>query len=111
MKKTNPMMKKLVKELLEKEEKIWKDIAKRLSKPRKIEVNIARINRFTNEGENIIVPGKVLGYGNLDKKVIVTAFDFSKGAEKKIRDSNGECMSIEELLKKNPKGNKTRIFG
>lgn len=106
-------MKKLIKELSKKEDKIWKDIARRLSKPRRniAVVNVARINRYAKKKESIIIPGKVLGYGNLDKEILVGAFSFSKEAEKKIKNAGGKCISIEEFIVENPKGSKIRLFG
>ena len=104
-------MKKLINKLSEKEENIWKDIAKRLSKPKFITVNIARINRYAKKGDNILVPGKVLGYGIINKNLDISAFSFSKEAEKKIKNAGGKCTSIEELVNENPKGSKIRIFG
>jgi len=112
-KKTNPKILKLIEELSNKKEKIWKDIAERLSKPRRnyAVVNIAEINRYGKNGDVIIVPGKVLGYGDLDKKIIVSALSFSSEARKKIIGAKGKCLEMEELLKENPKGSNTRIFG
>lgn len=111
MKKVNPRRKRLIEELSKKEEKIWKDVAKRLLKPRNVVVNVARINCYAKKDDKILVPGKVLGYGNLDKTVYVGAFSFSKEAEKKIKNAGGKCINIEELVDENPKGNKIRIFG
>ena len=112
VKKKNPEMLKLVEDLSNREG-IWKEVAKRLLKPRRnvAEVNVEKINRFANDGDTILVPGKVLGYGNINKKVDIAAFKFSKEAKNKIKNSGGKCMSIEELVNSNPKGNKIRIFG
>ena len=109
-KSANPRVKKLVDELSKKEEKIWKDTAKRLSKPNRNrpEVNIHRINMFAKDGETILVPGKVLGYGHIDKKVNVAALSFSKDAMNKINSSGGKSMKIEELVGKKCR---IRIFG
>ncbi|HII67073.1 MAG TPA: 50S ribosomal protein L18e [Thermococcaceae archaeon] len=86
--------------------KIWKDIAWRLERPRrqKAEVNISRINRYTKEGDIIVVPGSVLGAGNLDHKVIVAAWKFSEKAKEKIIQAGGEAITIEDLIERNPKG-------
>lgn len=92
---------------------LWKRIASDLEKPtrqRRI-VNLSRINRFVNDDETIIVPGKVLGSGNLDKKVTIAALSFSDSAKKVISDSKGTALDIAELMKKNPKGSKVRIIG
>ena len=65
MKKTksiNPETRELIEILKNKKEKIWKDLAVRISKSKKNRptVNLSRINRYAKSGEIIIVPGKVL---------------------------------------------------
>jgi len=96
----------------EEEAKIWKDIAWRLERPRRgrAEVNVSRINRYTKEGDTVIVPGSVLGAGNLDHKVTVAAWKFSETARKKIVDAGGEAIAIEELVERNPKGSGVLIM-
>lgn len=113
---TNYQLKLLIEELekkyLESKVKLWGRLAKDLKKPtrqRRI-VNIYKIEKGAREGETVVVPGKVLNLGELNKKVKVAAFSFSKAAEEKIRKV-GEVMSIEELMKKNPEGKKVRILG
>jgi len=114
--KTNPKLIELIGRLKEKSYKedaaIWKDVAKRLERPtrRKAQVNISRINRHSDDDEMVLVPGKVLGSGNLDHKVYVAALSFSKNAEEKIETVGGECLNIYELLERNPKGSKIRII-
>ena len=91
----------------------WKRIILDLSKSsrqRRV-ANLFKINKFSNDNETIIVPGKVLGTGILNKKVTVAAFNFSESAIEKIKKSGSEALSINELLKKNPKGNDVRIIG
>jgi len=92
---------------------IWKDIAERLNAPRRrrIEVNLARIQRYTVKGDVVVVPGKVLGWGLLDHPVTVAALSFSKEAAEKIREAGGECIDIYELVKRYPKGSNIKILG
>ncbi len=92
---------------------IWRSIARELSRSRKNrrEVNIRRLNRYTSNNETAIVPGKLLGDGNLDHRVDVAAFKLTKGAKEKIEKSGGNTMSIQDLIKKNPKGSKIKIIG
>lgn len=114
---TNPELIELIsflrKQSAKAEAPIWRDIADRLSrsKRRRIAVNISRINRYTSPGETIIIPGKVLGAGSLDHPVKVAAFRFSKQSREKIRRAKGACMTIRELVKKNPKGSGLKIIG
>ena len=114
--KTNPKIIELIKNLKEKsyqeDVKIWKDIAKRLerSNRRHAEVNISKINRYSSPDETILVPGKILGSGQLNHKVNVVAMGFSKKAEEKIDAAGGKCLNITEILDENPKGSKIRII-
>ncbi len=93
--------------------KIWKDIAERLEKPtrQRIVVNVSRINRYTKDGDVVVVPGKVLGAGNINHKVTVAAIGFSKTAYEKIVSAGGKCLHILELAYQNPKGSNIKIIG
>ncbi|MBU5688191.1 MAG: 50S ribosomal protein L18e [Candidatus Aenigmarchaeota archaeon] len=113
---TNPLLKQLIDDLKKTSYKIHSPfllaVAEKLNKPRRqrVEVNIADINRNANEGDVIIVPGVVLGYGELEKKVTISAWRFSKPALEKIKKSNSIAISIEELVKKNPRGTGVKIM-
>ena len=74
-------------------------------------VNLSRINRHTNKNETVVVPGKVLGSGTLDHSLTVAAFSFSDSARVQIAKANGTCLSIPELLKKDPKAKNIKILG
>lgn len=97
----------------EKQVPLWRDIALRLERPTRnaIEVNISRINRYTEEKDLILVPGKVLGAGELDHGLTVAALSFSEGAKNKILEAGGSCLSIKELMDKNPEGSRVKIIG
>jgi len=106
------LISELKKNSIENKVPLWKRIATDLeksSRKRRV-VNIYKIDKYSKDGEIVIVPGKVLGTGELTKKVKVVAFNFSEEAYSKIK-SNGEALSIPELLKTNPKGKKVRILG
>jgi large subunit ribosomal protein L18e len=87
---------------------MWNTIADELEKPtrRRRSVNILRINRNTKANETIIVPGKVLGTGDMDHKVKVAAWQFSSAAKQKVT-----ALTIQELIKENPSGKNVRIIG
>ncbi len=114
--KTNPKITELITSLKEKSYKeeaaIWKDIARKLEKStrRQAEVNLSKINRHTKPDDLVLVPGKVLSSGALDHKVQVAALDFSKKAAEKITVAGGQCMDIDQLVEKNPKGTGVRII-
>jgi large subunit ribosomal protein L18e len=92
---------------------LWSTVACELSKVRRSrrQVNVHRIDKHTSEGDVVVIPGKVLGDGDLGHKVDVAAYRFTAGAAKKIEEAGGTAMSISELVKKNPKGGKVRLIG
>jgi large subunit ribosomal protein L18e len=91
---------------------VWRSLAKSLSSSnrRRVVVNISRLNRYTKESEIVAVPGKVLGSGKINHPIKVAAFSFSKTALAKIQKSKGDCLSIEDLMKNNPKGKNVKIM-
>ena len=108
----NPDLKNLVMNL-QKGKQAWRAVAEGLNRPRRgrHEVNLYRIEKHANPKESVVVPGIVLGDGEIKKSVVVAALKFTKGAREKIEKAGGRCLSIEELLEKNPKGEKLRIMG
>jgi large subunit ribosomal protein L18e len=112
---TNFQLQQLLGELAPRaqESRFWKRIVSDLNKPsrQRRTINLYKINKYAKDGETIIVPGKVLSVGQLDKKVDVAAINFSEGARKKIIEAKGNVLSIKELLMKNPEGKKVRILG
>ncbi|HJN56541.1 MAG TPA: 50S ribosomal protein L18e [Candidatus Woesearchaeota archaeon] len=114
---TNPMLKDLIMELKKRSNdqsvSLWKRIALDLEKPtrqRRI-VNLSGINRHTKENETIIVPGKVLGSGILNHKLIISAYQFSEQALDKLEKSGAKIVPLLELSKEKPDGKKIRIIG
>ena len=102
----------LIQEARKQETAFWQRVADDLEKSsrRRVEVNLSRIARASKEGETVVVPGKVLGSGELPHKVRVVAFSFTKSAQRKLKEAKCESVSIEEFLKKNPQGS-GRIIG
>lgn len=117
VKKTDPGVVSLISDLKrwsrENEAPIWRDIACRLERPGRVwaEVNLSRIALYVNKGETIIVPGKLLGAGDLAFPVTVATVRASKQAKDKITAAGGSVLTIPELVKKNPKGTGVRIMG
>ena len=78
--KTDPALIALISDLKAQEREngaaIWRDIAKRLEKPKRnwAETNLSKLDRYANDGETIIIPGKVLAAGSISKKVTVAAW-------------------------------------
>ena len=114
---TNPELTNLIRSMRKKSRehkaKIWRDIAVFLSRSRRrrTKVNVSQLNRFTKKGETVAVPGKVLGAGGIDHPITVSAFTFSQRAQAKILKAKGKCLTLCELMKKNPKGSGVKIIG
>ena len=117
VKTTNPELRELIrflkKQSRENNTNVWRDIAERLAKPKRkrIAVNISHLNRSTQRNEVVVVPGKILGTGEMGHPITVAAFAFSEKAKERIKARRGKCLSFSDLIKKNPKGSKVRIIG
>jgi len=94
------------------EVRIWSILASELSRPnrQRIAVNLSHLNRVSKPGDILLIPGKVLGAGFLKHKIEVAAESFSISAKTKINKVGGQCLTIEELIAKNPKGNHVRLI-
>ncbi|HIH00851.1 TPA: 50S ribosomal protein L18e [Thermoplasmata archaeon] len=116
-KKTNPHLLTLVQHLKDasrtNEAPIWRDIALRLEGPASnwAEVNVGKLDRHAKDDEVVVVPGKLLGAGELKKKVTVAAFRCTGQARQKVAGAGGKSLSFEELIESNPKGSGVRIIG
>ena len=90
----------------------FKAVAAKLAGPasQRAQVNLSKIDKVVKAGETIIVPGKVLGDGQLSKKVNIIAYSISSSALDKLKSSQSTYTSINDYLSKNPK-DKPRIIG
>lgn len=118
MKRTGPTNFQLQQLLLELEtrslqNKFWKRVLYDLKKPsrQRRTVNVYKIDKYAKDGETVLIPGKVLSVGEINKKVQVAAFTFSSEARRKIEQAKGKALTINELIEKNPEGRKVRILG
>jgi len=115
--KTNPILQELIKDLKKKswdsKAPLWRDIAVRFEKPSRnwSEVNINHLSRIVKSNETIIIPGKLLGSGEINIPVTVAAFSVSESARSKIASAGGSVITIRDLMTQNPKGKGIRIIG
>ena len=109
---SNYYIRKLIRDLWKTRIKIWKNVSKKLSGPRRnrVKANLYRINKKTKKDDIIVVPGKILGMGELEHTLTIACLESSKTAKKKIESSGSKIISIEELLEQNPKGSGVKIF-
>ncbi len=95
-----------------KKNEAWIKVADLLSRPRRkrICVNLEDLNEITKSGEGILVPGKILSEGSIDKKIKVVAFNFSEKAKAKLIKEGCEVKSILEEIKSNPEAKGLKII-
>jgi large subunit ribosomal protein L18e len=95
-----------------KKKKNWLNVAGIISGPRKnfADVNLSKISKEAKAGEVIVVPGKVLSQGEIDKKIKVAALGFSESAKEKLIKAGCGVLSILEEIKLNPEAKGVKIL-
>jgi large subunit ribosomal protein L18e len=86
----------------EKNAKLWKNVYRYASKPRRsrITINLNRLDKVVNENDIIVIPGKVLGVGKITKKFTLSAIEYSNSASKKLAIAGCKIVPINEIIKK-----------
>jgi len=79
------------------------ELAKKLSGPKRLykKVNLNEINE--SKENKIMVIGKVLGRGDINKKILVVALSFSESAKEKLKKNGSKIMTIKKHLEENKK--------
>lgn len=79
---------------------LCREIAALASKPkrRRIEVNLVKLNKAARKASNIVVPGKVLGIGEVGAKFSVSAIELSGSARSKLEKAGCSILSLKEML-------------
>ena len=92
---------------------LWRDVARRLETSRSnwAEPNLSQLSRHAADEKMILVPGKLLGSGDVEGKPSVAAYSVSAGARTKIEGAGGRVLTIRELMEENPEGKEVRILG
>jgi large subunit ribosomal protein L18e len=74
------------------------EVAKYLSFPMKRwpNLNLTYIDKNSKENEILLIPGKILGSGNLTKKLKLISWSVSEGALEKIKKSGSEIKLIKD---------------
>ena len=90
----------------------WLEVAGILSGPRRkrINLNLNEINDQAKEKEKILVPGKVLSQGEINKKIKIIALGFSEKAKEKLSKSGCEFSNILAEIKSNPSAEGIKIL-
>ena len=91
----------------------WREIASIISGPRRKRVNknLSEINDEAKENEIIVVPGKVLSQGEINKKIKIVALQFSEAAKEKLSNSKCDFSTILQEIKHNPEAKNIKILG
>ena len=91
----------------------WGTLAKKLNRPRRkaYEVNLFSLEKNATGKETVVVPGYVLGSGEITKPVTVAALRFSGKAEEKIKKAGGKTLDIEDFVESKPDLKTVRIMG
>lgn len=108
--KSNPEIVETI-SLAKKNEK-WIEVAEILSSPtrKKFVINLDQISDGAEDQDIIVVPGKVLSLGEINKKIKISAVGFSENAMQKLKESKIEFNYIKDEIKSNPGAEKIKIL-
>ena len=98
--KTNPELVETI-ELAKKNNLL--ELAKELSGPTRLQskVNIESLDKVNEK--KVVVVGKILSQGEINKKIEVAALGFSKSAKEKLKKAGCEIRTIKQELESNKK--------
>jgi len=115
-------MKNRIKQVLVKELKlasnqhdapIWKKLAEFAGKStnsRRV-VNLSHIESLTKENDVVVVPGKILGTGNISHSITISSFSISNTAAEKVIKSGGKIFQFKDMIKNFPTGKGVKFIG
>jgi large subunit ribosomal protein L18e len=109
--KTNSVLVETI--IQSKKKEAWNEVSELLSGPRRkrININLTELNGIEASDKDIlVVPGKVLSEGNIDKKQKIVALGFSERAKEKLLKSGCKVSSILEEIKSNPTGKNIKVL-
>jgi large subunit ribosomal protein L18e len=80
---------------------LWKKVHYEVAVPSRIRstVNLYKINKLTKDGDNVIVPGKVLSVGAMDHKVNIAAISYSSAARSALTGAKCSIIDIKDMIK------------
>ncbi|MGI0101480.1 MAG: 50S ribosomal protein L18e [Nitrosotalea sp.] len=114
---TNQVVIRMAKELKVASKKnkapIWLRLAEMALKPARTKrvLNLGQIDRSVNDNDIVVVPGKVLGTGNISHKITLCSFSISTTGAKKVIQSGGKIIDFAQMIKNNPTGKGVKIIG
>jgi ribosomal protein L18E len=92
--------------------RVWGACAERLRARARArsELNLARLDRITKEGEVVAFPGKLLAQGEVKHSLVIGYFRASRTALLKLKKSKCEAVPLAKLAERFPNGRKIRII-
>jgi len=92
---------------------IWLRLAELAMKPSRARrvMNLGQLDKFVNDNDVVVVPGKVLGTGNMSHKITLCSFSISTTGAKKVTQSGGKLVDFTHLIKNHPTGKGVKIIG
>ena len=92
---------------------IWLKLAKSALKSNSNQktINLKKIDANSDDGNAVIIPGKVLGTGRISHKITLSSFSISNSAAKKIKESGGEVLKFSDMIERFPTGKGVKIIG
>lgn len=91
---------------------IWSRLAEMALKPARARrvLNLGQLDKFVSDNDVIVVPGKVLGTGNISHKITLCSFSISVSGAKKVSQSGGKIIDFSQLIKNYPTGKGVKII-
>ncbi len=91
---------------------IWSRLAELALKPSRARrvLNLGQLDKFVSDNDVIVVPGKVLGTGNISHKITLCSFSISTSGAKKVAQSGGKIIDFSQLIKNHPTGKGVKII-
>jgi large subunit ribosomal protein L18e len=91
---------------------LWSKLAEMALKPSRARrvLNLGQLDKFVNDNDVVVVPGKVLGTGNISHKITLCSFSISINGANKVIQSGGKILDFPQLIKNNPTGKGVKII-
>jgi large subunit ribosomal protein L18e len=109
--KTNSILAETI--IQAKKKEAWNEVAEILSGSRRKRTNL-NLNELNGadvgEKDILVIPGKVLSEGNIEKKLKVVALSFSERAKEKLLKAGCKVSNILEEIKSNPTGKEIKVL-
>jgi large subunit ribosomal protein L18e len=92
---------------------VYRQAVKMLSRKtnRLVEVNVGKLDNMSSEGSVLLVPGKVLGEGDVTKELHVGAVAYTTSAAQKISSAGGEALLLKDFVAKYGEGKGVLLVG